>query len=181
MNKSVGSFKVESGQIIISDPCYDKPNSKKTKHLPFNGILPAKNGKWQAEIVMSDEGSWGDRVAYLVCYHPEHRIDENSCEMEEVIDFEVGVDSGQAGVFDAKYYNDDDSIKGLERLYDRTPINVAEPWYSMCCDRTLHKDQAGVIPFGAVSSSGEGDGCYKCLVKKDGDEVVGVLIDFGVL
>jgi hypothetical protein len=51
----------------------------------------------------------------------------------------------------------------------------------MCCDRTLHKDQAGVIPFGAVSSSGGGDGYYKCLVKKDGDEVVGVLIDFEVL
>ena len=39
----------------------------------------------------------------------------------------------------------------------------AAVWYSHCCDLTLGKQQAGVIPYGVVFSSGYGDGCYTAL------------------
>jgi hypothetical protein len=54
-----------------------------------------------------------------------------------------------------------------------------EPWFSICCDRTLNDSQWGVIPYGCVSSSGYGDGCYEVnyISDKDG-EAVRVEINF---
>jgi len=177
--EKIGKFKVTSGEVIVSDPCYDKPHGN-TKY-PINGKLKAKNGTWRAKVVVSDEGNWGDRVAYLVCNHVDHPLKHDSSDLIKV-DFQVCVDSGQAGVFDAANFKDDASAEGLERYYDKPAICVDEPWYSICCDRTLNDDGpgAGVIPQGAVSSSGYGDGSYECSVVKDGKEVVGIVIDFGL-
>jgi len=175
----VGKFKVVSGEIIVSDPCYDKPEEMNIKNL--SGRLKAKNGEWRAKVVTSDEGDWGQRVAYLICNHIDHPIKHDSQGLVGV-DFEVAVDSGQAGVFDSSNFKDDASVGGLKRYYKEDAICEDEPWYSICCDRTLNDDGpgAGVIPHGAVSSTGYGDGGYECLVKKDGDEVVGVVINFGL-
>ncbi len=52
-------------------------------------------------------------------------------------------------------------------------------WYSMCCQHTLSERSAGVIPGGAVSESGYGDGAYECFYRVNpNDEVVGVKIVF---
>src|SRR5690606_25054488 len=88
-------------------------------------------------------------------------------------DFVVGVDSGQAGVFDFAVYKDDESAKGKSNFIED------EPWYSTCCDQTLSDQQAGVIEGGAVSSSGYGDGLYTAYYAIDANkEVVAIKIVF---
>jgi len=95
-------------------------------------------------------------------------------------EFEVGVDSGQEGIFDFTSFKKDELVKGLKRLYKNDPICPEDPWYSFCCDRTLAEMGAGVIPGGAVSSSGYGDGVYTCSTVKSEKKVIGILIDYGV-
>ena len=49
-------------------------------------------------------------------------------------------------------------------ISDRLPGRWdAAVWYIHCCDLTLGKQQADVIPYGMVFSSGYGDGCYTVL------------------
>lgn len=52
-------------------------------------------------------------------------------------------------------------------------------WYSSCCDLTLSEIGAGVIPGGAVSSSGYGDGGYVASISTDDNsEIVAIRIVF---
>ena len=44
-----------------------------------------------------------------------------------------------------------------------TAEDVKEAWYTYCCNITLVRLQAGVLPYGVVSSSGFGDGGYDCI------------------
>ena len=157
--KNVGFFKIESGKAMISDPCYDR-------NVKCHGSLIVKNGLWNAFVELSDEYSWGKRVAELRCEHENHR-DINPWIKA---DFEVGVVSGQAGVFDDKYYKDVKVVANMtdaQRMCPDKKVCADDPWYSFCCDRTLSQQHAGVIPFGAVSSSGFGDGGYTCYYHED--------------
>lgn len=45
--------------------------------------------------------------------------------------FEVGVDSGQAGIFDRAHYQDASTVASVP-----DPIYKKDPWYSACCHQT---------------------------------------------
>lgn len=144
-------FQVESGEIHISDPCYDIGD----------GInILAKNGDWIAYVDFEDCGSWGRRVKSLVA---EFHGNSNPA---STVESTICVDSGQAGIFDSNKFKDDDSVAGLSRVHNKI-ICENEPFYSICCDRTLSDKQWGTIPNGCVSSSGYGDGCYPVSILKD--------------
>ena len=98
----------------------------------------------------------------------------------EILEFTGGVDSGQFGYFDHDEYRNDNIVQGVERVTPDDVICDDEPWYSICCDRTLSKDKWGEIPFGIVSSSGYGDGSYPTYGIKDvdGKEWVGFVTLF---
>jgi hypothetical protein len=162
---NVGSFEIESGEVLVSDPCYEVDTW-------CNGSLSnVKKGKWKSYVVEED------RIMYLVAYHNKTKVPSYNSSMWKKSDIEVGVDSGQAGIYDRKYFKDDRIVNGLDRKHEEI-ICEDEPWYSFNCDRTLAKIGAGVIPYGVVSSSGYGDGCYICKTIKEGKEIVGILIDF---
>lgn len=135
MKHSIGQFEVLSQQLAVSDPCYKMPDI----------ILTVANGIWEAFIQHSDE-----RVSQLIAIQNSN-ID---IEIDEALDDQIGVDSGQAGFFDALIFN-----QCSKNLYDDI------------CDITLSEKQAGVIDQGAISSSGYGDGSYSVFVhrNKDGD------------
>ncbi|MBK8989453.1 MAG: hypothetical protein IPM39_25905 [Chloroflexi bacterium] len=79
-------------------------------------------------------------------------------------------------MFDAAHYRDDSLAK---QFPVSEPLVAEEPWYSLCCDRTLGEERAGVIPFGAVASSGYGDGVYQAFGLRDGEgRIMGVMIVF---
>ena len=89
----------------------------------------------------------------------------------------IGVDCGQAGIFDAKHFNKEEAVPEKYRWKDDL-IDPERRWYSLCCDVTLGVAQAGIVPFGVTSNSGLGDGAYRWDVLRDGKDVVAVRIIF---
>ena len=165
--KTIGSFECVSGKFAVSDPCYD------TGVWCRGELENIKRGKWNAEVGMVDAGEWGIRVGLLSAQHESCDEDAKGDLTEHAAEFEVGVDSGQAGIFDATHYRDDSvfSQNGAGQSGDI--------WYDHCCNRTLDAECAGVIPFGVVSSSGYGDGGYECVYYTDTEGlVVKIIIQF---
>ena len=173
---NLGSMEIVSGAVRVSDPCYD------TDTWCSGEIKNVKNGNWDCKVIRFDEEDWGIRCGYLIVSHRTAyslSLDDLRWEEQEIT---VGVDSGQAGIFDKKYFRDDNNVENVKRHVPDNAICTDEPWYSICCDRTLRKESAGTIPNGCVSSSGFGDGSYTCSIIKDvkEEEVVGIMIDFGL-
>ena len=163
MLKKVGTFLTKSRVIRISDPCYDK------KVWCCGTVQNCRIGKWSAFVVESDEGDWGTRIAELVAVHgdvstPEAQIILDRTDWKDS-NIDVGVDSGQCGIFDDSEYPE-----GETGEYDGKGS-----FYDQCCNKTLSKNRSGVVNFGVVSSSGFGDGSYQCLVST-GESVVAIKI-----
>ena len=162
---TIGEFEIVSGRVIVSDTCYDIGTW-------CAGVLTnVMNGPWTAFVVALE----GGRVDKLLAFHGN---------VDRVLPWQstpltIGVDSGQAGIFDAEHFKKDEDVKSVARLGTEI-ICEDEPWYSICCDITLHSEHsAGVIPYGCVSSSGYGDGSYRCYIQKDDQGfVVGIQIEF---
>lgn len=153
--KILGTFEIVSGRMAVSDPCY-KPND-----FGYGVLRNVKKGVWEACVMLKDCGEWGVRVAGLRVRHQDAGIPISKDDTRRAR-FMVGVDSGQAGFFDEEHYDD-------SSLIDSFRHNFGSPWYNRCCDLTLGEDQAGVLPYGAVSSSGYGDGGYDCRYKTNAD------------
>lgn len=155
----IGQFEITSGKMRVTDPCYSKGTW-------CSGVFNAANGKWNAYIGVSDEGSWGDRVSELVVMNEDAGYLFNW----QLTNIDVGVDSGQAGFFDEAKYPDG------ERTGEYEDLNT---FYGQVCEMTLSRKQAGVLPFGVASSSGYGDGSYRCYVAyNNNNEVVAARIQF---
>lgn len=160
----IGTFEITSGALIVSDPCYKLPVSS------YQGELEnVKKGTWNASVKTKD-----GRCAELLARHSEA---PKRLLRWKMAPFVVGVDSGQAGIFDKTVYDNEKTVA------EEPKFTVSYPdykWYRMCCDRTLYTDiKAGVVPGGTVSQSGYGDGGYECLVNKNHkDEIIAVKIVF---
>ena len=157
---TVGSF-MTNNCIIVTDPCYNYDSRQ-----IIDNALP---GEWIANIVRSDEGAWGNRVAELIVMN----VDSNYNEYDWVRnrDIEVGVDSGQAGFFNSFLYP-----RGDTGEYDDK-----DSFYGKVCKLTVDKNghgTAGVLAFGAVASSGYGDGGYDLYTVTKNDKVVAAKIVF---
>lgn len=139
-------FNVKTGTIGIGDPCYGSPSVSSK----------SKNGRWIAHVEKTDEGSWGNRIASIIVHHE----DFNPAARLNIVEEGIGVDSGQAGVFDGNYNGEDSSF------------------YDSCCSATLGKEGYGCLKNGFVSSSGFGDGYYPCVIYKEGEKAVCVEITF---
>ena len=176
-------FNVTSGKMVCSDPCYELDT------WCLGVIDNVKNGKWEAGIETSNEGSWGQRISYLWVYNVEAVINNPSIRNQieafggHTLPFSFGVDSGQFGFFDFANYRNDESAKDLKK-YDfggdfNSPKENGEEWYRACCELTLGTENWGVIPFGAVSSSGYGDGSYEVRGIKDANgEYVAFCVEY---
>ena len=163
---------MESGILRVSDPCY-------YFDVWCSGQLEnARKGKWKAVIekLSPEQTKWGERVASLLVFHAGAADVPFSFASWKEAPFEVGVDSGQAGVFDLAYYRNDAVVK--ENDYGSYPWDCDGPFYSACGSHTLSEKQAGCLSHGAVSSSGYGDGGYRAYYAEEGGEVVAVRIVF---
>lgn len=168
----IGEFEVTDNVLVISDPCYE-PGTWCMGH-----ILDVRTGIWTAQIGICQDKTWGERVAYLAAYHKD--CPDKTLLAKHEAHFEVGVDSGQAGIFDCAHYQD-------QAVAPDVPNFIGEDrWYNACCHQTLNTEHhAGVIPYGVVSSSGYGDGGYTCHFFSTGEgqefTVWGVMIDFDLV
>lgn len=162
--KEIGTFTLSSGTMRISDPCYDKT-------VWCSGAIPnCVTGEWQAGVAYYNDAMWGRRVALLTakaaCSEVVFNLVDDLYALE-LAPFEVGVDSGQAGMYDDASYGLDSTVEDLpepDEIYGDEPGSL---WYSVCCSVTDSDDHAGVIPTGVVSRSGFGDGGYTAFYHKD--------------
>jgi len=145
--KELGLFEVASGTVVISDPCYERGTW-------CAGELAVKKGTWKAFVIFRD-----NRVGELLAYHTS--INLSTLKGWEMLPFEVGVDSGQAGIFDDIVYARDD-----------------DAWYRSCSAITLKAPGAGVLKNGVVAESGHGDGSYNCYTSKLEGEIIAIKIIF---
>jgi len=139
----IGSFLLGKGEdLMVCDPCYGDGDKQ---------IHKVKPGRWHAFTrVTEDTGGWGRRNASLTAIH------ESESYPCPGIDFplgEVGVDSGQMGIY---------AHKGWE---EKIP---SEDDYDKVCETTLSTPiSAGMVDYGVTSSSGYGDGGYSLFGKTD--------------
>lgn len=165
-------FEVVSGKVRITDPCYDAGTWCSTE------VEKVKNGKWNAFVTKSDEGDWGMRCAVLEVWHSDYKKEVVIFDNMKFIDADIGVDSGQCGIFDSKFYKNEEVAKKFYDGVTTNPFDKDDLWYSMSCDQTLGEEQWGAIPYGAVSSSGYGDGSYQAFKTVIGGEIVAIKIVF---
>jgi hypothetical protein len=174
-------FKITSGTMVCSDPCYQIPTW-------CQGVISnVKNGLWEAGIETLDAGTWGERISLLWVFNIDAVINDPTIktriEKYEGVElsFSGGVDSGQFGFFDLSHYRNDDSAKDLVKhnFGDNYDIENGDAWYRAMCHLTLDEPSWGVAPFGVVSSSGFGDGAYLVKgIKNDAGEFVAFCVQF---
>lgn len=146
------TFEIISGKMVCSDPCYEFSTW-------CQGVIDSvKNGTWVAKTTMVD-----NRIASLSVSHST----ASGLESGDVLPFDFGVDSGQFGFFDHISYRNDESAKDLPKYVFGD--DDKDEWYRACCYLTLDEKQWGVLPHGAVASSGYGDGSYKVVGAKNSD------------
>lgn len=168
-------------EVMVSDPCYEVPTWCQIK---VSNVLP---GNYYADATRIDSGDWGDRIGYLISIHEDYIGKDLKWKTHTG---EVGVDSGQAGIFSMESYRNDSKVDeiglgdGDVSFFDSFPIDRSkedgERWYRCMCSRTLGKQQWGTYSNGVVSSSGLGDGGYVLYVARDKRKVVGFCIDYGI-
>lgn len=202
----------------ISDPCYRMDTWCAGT---LEDILP---GKYDCYMQKVDTGGWGVRVASIEVKHKNY----SNIESNEIQDIDVGVDSGQAGVYDLDYFVEN---RGNKSWYlgvgDATYRYVRNPKYvpfedsEFCSEteyKTIHYAFNNYLPINdtlskevveyyeawdkyrnnicsvkmipqftastldgkcLVSSSGDGDGIYTCLVGRNEDgKIVTIKIDY---
>lgn len=149
------------GKIVVTDPCYDLG-------IWCQKELNVKKGKYMMYVETSDEGAWGKRNAMIQVTH----IDFPYVVCDELVG-NIGVDSGQAGMFDYDYYA---KFHKGEYVDD---TEEGKKWYDRVCKITCNNNCCGTIGGkGCVSESGFGDGMYEVYVKYVDDEIVAVRIIF---
>ena len=162
-----------SGEVMISDPCYSIGTWCQTK---VSNVLP---GTYLANANRQDLGEWGQRIMSLVVIHEDY-VGKNK---RWYALSDIGVDSGQAGIFDMASYRNDAIAEEIEspEIDFVLPIRQdGDDWYTKMCKFTLGGKGWGSYDGGIVSSSGMGDGMYAVYVLKDKKKIVGISIDFGI-
>lgn len=167
--QNIGHFIVESGNMIVTDPCYPIEEAEMQVHLSN-----VKKGKWNASISYTEDNVVKNLTAYLAEKKPNGKW--HDCSKP------IAVDSAQAGLFDSALFGKDEAIDyEVENTYGIDMDSDGAKYYVACSDMVASDAQAGVIPGGAVAMSGYGDGLYDVKVKYTiAKEIVGVMIDFCV-
>lgn len=163
-----------SSNVRVSDPCYDDSVWCKTR---LTDVYP---GEYNVYTETSDEG----RISRLTVIHKGY-IMECMGESNWVEHSEIGVDSGQAGIFCETTYRNDEIVPSITTpesdfsLGNYRKDETGEEWYEAMCKFTLDKEQWGVYDTGVVSSTGYGDGGYPLeVVRNDDEQIVGMRITY---
>ena len=169
----LGDFELTSQTMRVSDPCYDRD-------VWCCGTLDkCRMGTWEAGVLQVDMDDWGVRCAVLAVRHKAAGPDFSVIRQDTVCQnqdgwmeqpFYVGVDSGQAGFFDEAFYQNPSVFADMPAPEQN--LSPDDVWYNHVCDITLSDLGAGIIPHGAVSSSGFGDGCYICYTHAGADGAI---------
>lgn len=152
-------------KVVVSDPCYELDTWCAGT---LTNVLP---GEYNCDIVKKTNRC-GERVSHLYAIHSDYNVDLNDIKEEQ--DFEVGVDSGTAGIFDYEYYAIYHIGRTDDQWYDHRICNA---FYPNRCETSINIIQTQYK--GVVSHSGFGDGSYTCFVKRnDEGKIIAIMIEY---
>ena len=160
-------------EVMVSDPCYAVGTWCQHK---LKNVLP---GEYKAFVLQVQE--YGTRTSVLQVIHKDYLGTELN--WRKASD-QIGVDSGQCGIFSIESFRNDEVQ--IERPELASPFFIpggkepGDEWYESMCHFTLGGDHWGEYSEGVVSSSGFGDGQYTCKVAKANKKIVGITLDFGL-
>lgn len=142
---SLGTFSITSGQIIAADPRHGGPRCGGT-------LSPVRRGTWRAAVLTVPGDKFDPpgtrRVARLTAHHE----DASPGDSWERAPFDVGVDNGNAGLWDASV---------------------------TCPSLSLRETLGATFEGGVASCSGWGDGGYTCGVQRDKKgEIIAAALSF---
>jgi hypothetical protein len=156
--RPLGTFRVESGQVRVTDPCYcPTPRESRGNVVLEHGdgilVVPALNGTWFLTGVMGD----GTVMALMAFHESQLQFYQRGERAGKLL-----VDSGQMGIFDDAQFPREESQFNYE---DDTSF------YKRACGLTWSEKEerlfGGCLPYGGVTSSGYGDGTYPAYVHTD--------------
>ena len=113
-NKKVGIIEL-GNKVRVSDPCYSLDT------WCAGTLENVLEGKYNCYSQKVDTGDWGVRIASIEVKH------ENYLHIEptELTSIDVGVDSGQAGIYDLDYF-----------ARNREDKDGEDAWYQRVCNET---------------------------------------------
>ena len=165
IKKFIGMINL-GNKVMISDPCYSIDTWCQGK---IGNIVPGTYNCYVLQGIVKGWEDWGVREKELYLIHTCSSIKPE--DIVEPTNFEVGVDSGTAGIFDYDYY---EKYHNKEKDKDK---EVFEVWYDKyVCD--VDENYKITSDLGVWSRSGLGDGGYKCFIhtnsegKVDGMKIV---------
>ena len=174
MTNFIGKLEVND-TLLLTDPCYDKgtwcTEKVELPHGTYSCFSEEKDGRVSQIFIVLDED-----------------LELSELRAGEALG-DLGVDSGQLGIFNISKYGESISKEVFEESLRVepmcegwfTPYDEAEDTFYECCGNyTLSTQKCGVIEgVGFVSSSGYGDGSYSYrLLYNPSDELVGLVVDF---
>ena len=122
----IGTIELNN-KVRISDPCY---NIDTWCAGTLEDVL---QGKYNCYMQHVDCKDWGIRVASIEVKHNDYP----DVEPTEITNIDVGVDSGQAGIYDLDYF-----------IKNREDKNGDDTWYWKVCDKTyVYMDNPQYKPF----------------------------------
>ena len=162
--KKVGQIEL-SDTVVVSDPTYELG-------IWCQGIIKnVLQGVYNCYIEISDEKDWGLRCSRIFAINKEYELEESDYRFDTREQFEVGVDSAQAGIFDFEYYENNHCPKCSEE--DECD------WEDEIFEITTGSNKGGVIDGkGTVARSGFGDGSYDCYTAMRNGKIVGIELVF---
>jgi hypothetical protein len=169
-----------SEKVIVSDPCYENPTWCQKK---LDDVL---SGNYVPFVKVTDNtDGWGRRNSVISVIHEDYT--NKDLKWTHVKNADIGVDSGQCGIFSLETYRNNESLNNYEWINGKSPFNGGfttdgseeDKWYEKMCDLTLSTENNwGSYDNGVVSSSGYGDGSYNLYVSRVKGKVVGIMVDF---
>lgn len=147
-------------EVYVTDPCYTVPTWCQAK---LENVLP---GDYIATVLFDERGGTG-RNAELYVVHKDYqnvtKYGPDGLKWDWYGD--IGVDSGQAGIFDAASYRDDAAVVRMVLPHSEFVLpgdkQPGDEWYTAMCKYTLNTEENwGAYERGVVSCSGYGDGIY---------------------
>ncbi len=148
-------------KVMVSDPCY-KPGTW------CQGVLEnVLEGNWNVEVRYGhDPFGTSNTLPHALIAHHENFM---GIKPNEECDFEVGVDSGMAGIFNYNYYSD--VINYDNESHDK--------WYKEICDYIFRVRSSVHCDDYIISFTAYGDGGYTCYVGRNEEgKIVSIMIDF---
>lgn len=166
----IGEFEVRSGTLFISDPGYE---------------LDRENLDGQEIVERAGDGIWSfynfrDGYEVLKAFAVLKDFEHESAVFTDQEVPRLLVDSGQIGIFDVELYRKDGQFsEEFVPLCCYSERKKGWIFYGACCDCTLSREHAGVIPSGGVTKcKGGDDGIYSGRIYRYKDQAVAVMLEF---